>query len=180
MSICLYYICDSCQHTWSLEWTHVSIGPIAWGSTRFDCLSCLTAVDIPKQLEPRQWAQWKSDNRDLIHRSEQFSATIAAIDSLVAGNKPYDNIKLTLSDLKCPTCGDETIDNRVENQLMKCPACRKITGRYDGTSFNPIRCTDCGHLSFAHRYENVAIICERCKTGSCVNVDPDELIADGT
>ena len=175
MSIELYYICESCQHTWSLGWSHVVVGPVEWGVSRFDCISCLTALEISSELEPRLWSKWKIDNNPFIERHSELGTIISNIDSLVAGDYHYRRVAINIKELRCPNCSDTMISDRSPNQRMRCPACREISGHYDGTSFNPVRCSDCEHLFFSHRYSDLDIQCEKCKTGVCVDVDPSEL-----
>ncbi len=171
----LCYICEACQHTWSLAWKHIAVGPMGWGKRRFDCLTCLTALDISSALEPRLWSKWKINNNTFLEQHPEIATIISTIDSLVACEHHYRRVAIDINELRCPNCSDVMITDRTTNQRTRCPACRQIAGLYDGTSFSPVRCSDCGHLFFSHRYSDIEVRCEKCETGICTDVDPAEL-----
>ena len=175
MSIELYYICKTCQHTWALHWKRLVVGPVGWGVSRLDCLTCMTLLEISSELEPRLWSKWKMDNNAFLQRHPEVATVISSIDSLVACERHYRRVAIAIDQVPCPNCLDVMITDRVTNQLMRCPRCLEFNGYYDGTSFSPVRCSDCSHLFFAHRYPEIEIRCEKCETGICVDVDLAEL-----
>ena len=181
MAFEFYYVCSSCSHTWSLCSNPMVVGPTTWGAKRLDCLGCKASLEVPVEIEPRLWRKWRSDHADACATNAHIHGVMSIIDQIVDGAAPYAKLPVSLPDVTCPVCAEPMIDDWVRNQLMKCPKCAAVTGRFDGTSFGPVRCVRCNRLSFAHRYDGIDIECPHCQGGTCSDIDPDSLVqSDGT
>jgi Zn finger protein HypA/HybF involved in hydrogenase expression len=120
------------------------------------------------------WSAWKAKNPSVMSRRE-LESIIANIEAALSKAPAYTQVEITFGDVHCPTCSEWMVPNRATDQLMKCPKCGEIAGRYDGVDDDLFRCIDCDQLWALHRFEGVDVVCPKCQQ-RCVDFDPNELV----
>jgi hypothetical protein len=127
------YRCQSCSHHWVLFAKRFALGPPLRGDVEFTCLSCQTFLAVPATVDRYSWSAWLSEHETRITENHTLAELARWISNRLQKKHPFTPVELQLAHIECPTCQEPMSNLPFGQEPMKCPACGKFTGEFDGS-----------------------------------------------
>jgi hypothetical protein len=127
------YRCRSCSHHWVLFTKRYSLGPPLWGDVEFTCLSCQTFLTVPTSVDRHSWSAWLRDHATQVAENATLAELARWITDRLQKHRRFTPVDLQLDRVACPTCQEAMSATPFGQEPMKCPACGKFSGEFDGS-----------------------------------------------
>lgn len=130
MPVVYRYLCDACDHAWSLFSTRLALGPTQWGHVEYTCFSCQTFLNVARKVDRNAWSIWLHNNSESLNNISALTQMAKSIEEQFAVANGLTPIELDFDMIDCPTCGNDQLrDIPFGEHLMRCTQCNQYTGK---------------------------------------------------